>query len=1231
MEVIINDSSANKDEEQKEIIGNNNNNFIINEDEKNILLINNNSDYLLNIYFLINRININKNIHSKKSENEFILNLLLMSSKLNKSNKLICLLLLFYLNQDEKKGQNYINYLFSKISKLLLLLDKDENLENYILLKESSFLQNQNQLFYSKDYLNQIKSMLVNKNTDKKLVSTIDNLSEDIDKRLKTYLESCKNQFTNRSIMNNNRLNRLKELIELLCSEKNEISDDAPIYLINKEWVFKTKLFIDPFFEARKENLENLLIENSFDVEKVYHSYTGKQDKSNLKNLFGVIFPGPINNYEMLDLKDQWFDPLNLEENIIIKSNLKLNDDYFLINENDWNFMKEIFDTTNEIKRKKKDENFYKIKILIIDPRLALNENEYLLKRRFIQINLDSNITDFKKKIIRCLEYDINKDMNCDSIEENEVVFYLVNKENKDILIEICISLKNNNKIYQSLYIQQIKIQNDEESIKNFFNYFDKSKYILIAEIIPKDTLSFIHPIIGTANKSNIYNCSVCNELINLSEKYNCSLCNMSLFCSKQCADISEEHRKLHELLNQIYHTKFNLKQLLKDTEIILSKDNSGGMVCLEKDKYNSCINSIIQCLSNNLDLTKYFLYDFYKNDMNITDYLTTNGNTLSQKYFNLMKEMWLSNKINKNVEVSHKNFVKLIIKNMKLDINNLSSMNNIHEILLYLLNGLHKELNRYVNIENNDEKKSEDNDLNSYQIKDNSIITDLFQGIYQSSLSCSKCGNVSMVYDFFKNIILPIPKKNNNLIIKYFNEFECKYMRYVMDDNTTIKHLKDRALNNLSDKIKHIVSIMTLTDLIDVTAFDTDDEKILTYTTMYNSIELVQFDKNKVLTKVYVTRIKKPKNNNETTRKNRENDKENETTNSTNTIKRNDLGLQLSRIYKESDVELVFYEKSVIEKKCVNIYVYPFLYNEKEKINKNRDRLYNAYPIAISVSLSLILENFEYLVNVKLRDLLIDHFKEESEKREVNYIELVVPHFFCNSSYYSQANCLLCKEKKKNSLFCPLFSSIDKNLTIKDLLKLYDYPNQPIFLLAKCKYYDIKKRIYSNMDSFAIEKKIKKQEENKIDIYDCFELYTRREEIRDIDWQCESCNSIQIPYKQLLIHKPPLYLIIQFDRCFKKYSSFRSSYAFDDTLINFPINNLDIDEYVEGPEKYKTTYNLYGAIYREVSSRNDNIYCVCKNNKKWIMFKDNKAVGVNGIVNKFVHFLFYRRSDLQD
>ena len=63
------------------------------------------------------------------------------------------------------------------------------------------------------------------------------------------------------------------------------------------------------------------------------------------------------------------------------------------------------------------------------------------------------------------------------------------------------------------------------------------------------------------------------------------------------------------------------------------------------------------------------------------------------------MKEMWLSNKINKNVDVSHKNFVKQIIKNMKLDVNNASSMTNIHEILLYLLNCFHKELNRYINI----------------------------------------------------------------------------------------------------------------------------------------------------------------------------------------------------------------------------------------------------------------------------------------------------------------------------------------------------------------------------------------------------------------------------------------------------------------------------------------------------------------------------------------------------
>ena len=1196
------------------------------EELKSTLLIDNKSEYNLNLFSLLNKVNSNKNNPSERKENEYILNLLLMSPKLNKQNKLICLLLVFFLNQEDK-NIDFINYLYLKIRKLYVKQEKKPYFDDY--LKDPSFIQYKTNIFYSMKYIMQIKKMLNNK-CDLDLLTNIENLYREINKNIIAYLDKSKNKFLERSFMNDDTSNRLKTLIYQLCEDKNEISENSSIYLINKNWVFRAKLFIDPFISARKDNMEHLLLDEYFVQNKVFESFIGKKDNKTPKNYFGIVYPGPINNYEIMDCKDCWIDPINIQENEFLKNNLIENKDYSLIEEKDWIFLKDIFDATNEIKKKKKDDNVYQNKILIIDQKLKENKN--LLKKKFIQINSESTIKDFKNKIIRCLNFEINKtNFNFDKLyENNDVLFYCANKQNKDLLIEICISFVHKNKFYDSLYIQEIKFNSDNELIKDIFNGYDKNNYFLIAEIIDKNSVKkFIHPINPENNNSNIYNCAICGEQLNLIEKYNCDLCNLSLFCSNQCADISGEHHTLHESLNNIYIKKFELKSFLEE-EINATPDDLHGVVGLDKDKNYSCINSIIHCLSNNVNLTKYFINDFYIKDININDFLNTKD-ILVSRYNNLIREMWLGDKNSKKIEVYHKNFVKLLLNLLKYDFNDNASMNNMNEILVFLLNYLHKELNRYINNENikeKDEGETDNNIINTNIKKDDSIITDLFQGIYQSSLSCSKCGNVSMIYDFFKYILLPIPKKNNNLIIKYFNQFECKYMRYVMEDNSTIKNLKDKAIKNISDKIKHIIHIMSLTELIDVTAFDFEDEKILTYTTIYNSIELVQFDKNKILTKVYLTQIK-PDQSNE------KKDYDDDNIDIFNKIENNDFDLQLNKIFKdnkENDVELVFYEKSVVERNCINIYVYPYIYNEKDKLNKNRDNLFNVYPIAISVKTSLILKNFEYLVNVKLRELLIDHFKEESEKRGTNYIELVYPHFFYNCSNYSQTNCFLCKERKKNNLFCSLFSAIDKEKSINDLINLFDYPKQPIFLLAKCKYYNNKKQIYSNMDSFPTDNLKKKPSENKIDICDCFELYTKKEEIVGIDWHCESCNSFQIAQKQLLIYKPPLYLILQLDRIqLKKVSNFWNNYGIDDTMINFPINNLDLSEYVEGPEKNKAKYNLIGAIYREVSVRNDYIYSVCKNNKKWYMYKDSKVSSTNSIVNKNAHFLFYKRKDVLD
>ena len=66
------------------------------EELKSTLLIDNKSEYNLNLFSLLNKVNSNKKNPSERKENEYILNLLLMSPKLNKQNKLLCLLLVFF-------------------------------------------------------------------------------------------------------------------------------------------------------------------------------------------------------------------------------------------------------------------------------------------------------------------------------------------------------------------------------------------------------------------------------------------------------------------------------------------------------------------------------------------------------------------------------------------------------------------------------------------------------------------------------------------------------------------------------------------------------------------------------------------------------------------------------------------------------------------------------------------------------------------------------------------------------------------------------------------------------------------------------------------------------------------------------------------------------------------------------------------------------------------------------
>jgi ubiquitin carboxyl-terminal hydrolase 4/11 len=97
-------------------------------------------------------------------------------------------------------------------------------------------------------------------------------------------------------------------------------------------------------------------------------------------------------------------------------------------------------------------------------------------------------------------------------------------------------------------------------------------------------------------------------------------------------------------------------------------------------------------------------------------------------------------------------------------------------EFLLFLLDGLQEDLNRIKNkpyIEKPDStdemvqnptalKELADKSWDIYKARNDSVISDLFAGMYKSTVICPVCDKVSIIFDPFTNLTLQLPIENN-------------------------------------------------------------------------------------------------------------------------------------------------------------------------------------------------------------------------------------------------------------------------------------------------------------------------------------------------------------------------------------------------------------------------------------------------------------------------------------
>ncbi|KAM9445893.1 ubiquitin carboxyl-terminal hydrolase 19 isoform 1-T1 [Clarias gariepinus] len=185
----------------------------------------------------------------------------------------------------------------------------------------------------------------------------------------------------------------------------------------------------------------------------------------------------------------------------------------------------------------------------------------------------------------------------------------------------------------------------------------------------------------------------------------------------------------------------------------------------------NTCfMNSVIQSLSNTRELRDYFHDRAFETEINCNNPLGTGGR-LAIGFAVLLRALWKG---------THHAFqpskLKAIVASKASQFTGYAQ-HDAQEFMAFLLDGLHEDLNRiqnkpYTETVDSDGRQDEvvaEEAWQRHKMRNDSFIVDLFQGQYKSKLVCPMCSKVSITFDPFLYLPVPLPQKQKVLTVFYF------------------------------------------------------------------------------------------------------------------------------------------------------------------------------------------------------------------------------------------------------------------------------------------------------------------------------------------------------------------------------------------------------------------------------------------------------------------------------
>ncbi|CAF4593958.1 unnamed protein product [Rotaria socialis] len=600
-------------------------------------------------------------------------------------------------------------------------------------------------------------------------------------------------------------------------------------------------------------------------------------------------------------------------------------------------------------------------------------------------------------------------------------------------------------------------------------------------------------------------------------------------------------------------------------------------------------MNSALQCLSNVPPLTAYFLGQ-YEDHINRDNPLGMKGD-VAKAYGEFIREMW-SGKSSCCAPRSLKQSVARYAPQFSG-----FAQHDSREFMSFLLDSLHEDLNLVKNKpyveKKNDDGKLTDSALAAeqweyYRKRNQSKIHEIFHGQIKSIVTCLTCGTQARTFDPLCFLSLPLPGKVKIRIFKldYVRvNGQIKSYSIKCDENGRMRNLMQKFCDRFQPKMKSIRQREPM---------DTDSAA---------------------------------SNSNQSNRNDDDDDDEEEE--EEDFTKASDYDghqpkpdyILAAEIYNHR-VHLQYGDNtlltSILERHCVVFYEVPYSLkkSDSDKILMPctfRDDYYH-YNFGLPIYLS-----------VPRNDCKGKDIQEALQKVIGNFISLPTTDPSENKSLYSAS---LVFTQSYSSTSKPLKSYLDEHIDF-NRKKTTLTVDVAASIVDKYKKIDgdrrLEKEQSSSMDSGV---QTRSQQKPSTTLLDCFKHFTKKEVLSDDDlWYCTKCTELKKATKKIDLWLLPKVLIVQLTR----FSQTGDSWNKNDLLIDCPIDDLDLSQYVLNPtEKAKAKYNLIAVSNHmgDVGGGHYTAYAKNSHDKKWHIFDDSSVSAINetGVISKAAYILIYQQ-----